>query len=126
MRLSSFLPLGTPRSDSLCRLPKRLQRPLELEAVFQQRQIHMERLGANGLDLRDDGRERGARQRRTRRGLEILARVGLDDGWNARGSRDASKIGACGRSRGKAADREQAFIVEDEMEQVAGLVACQG
>ena len=37
--------------------PQRFQRSLELEAVLQQRQIHVERLRSHRLDLRDDRRQ---------------------------------------------------------------------
>src|SRR5579862_8499758 len=60
---SAMFPSVTPNPGSFSLvLPQRLQRPLELEAVLQQRQIHVERFRSDRLDLRNDCRQLAARQ----------------------------------------------------------------
>src|SRR6516165_4732243 len=103
------------RSARLFLLPQRLKRTLELEAVLQQRQIHVERLGANRLDLADDSRQRLACQCVCNSLFELLGIVRIRDMRNSASPRHASQIGPGRGGGGKAANREQACIVEDDM-----------
>src|SRR6516165_9107528 len=82
-------------------LPQCLQRALELETILEQRQIHVERLGSNRLDLGDDGRQRSTCQCACNRLLEPVGRVGLCDLWNSAGPRHIGQVSPVAVAVGK-------------------------
>src|SRR3989442_14085613 len=95
-----------------------LKPSLKLEAVFQQRQIHQERLRPRGLDFRDNHAQLEALARRAPGSCEIFDRA--DRGCLAVSGflGDARQIRSRSSRSRKSANRQQTLIVENDMNQI--------
>ena len=98
----------------------------ELEAVFEEADVHGEGRGADGFDLGvDDGEAAavGGGGVGLREGLDVVGAVDVLDACLAG---DAGEVGAGAGGGREAADGEQALVVEDEVGQVGRRVTGQG
>ena len=93
---------------------------LELEAVLEHVQVHVEALGPDRLDLGDQAGQLGAADRRRRRLPERL-QVGDGAGVGDPGRPgDAGQVGAGGGGGREPAHAEQALVVEHDVGEVRG------
>ena len=98
----------------------------KLETVFEEAEIGDEGFGTGGFDFGDDGLQAFAADCAVNHGSEFIDSA---DGASLRdtsGASDAFEIRASARGSGKAADGEETFVVENDVEEVFRFVAREG
>src|SRR5215207_6538136 len=100
------------------RLRARSQGACELEAVLQQPQVHVERGRGYGVDFRDDAGEVVTLDGGRDRLAQLVERTNGDGGGVAGGPGDGGEVGAARGRRRRASGREEALVIEDDVDQV--------
>src|SRR5246127_318253 len=102
---------------------QRLNMPTELKPILQQRQVGDVGGRTLGLDLGDDGCQFAAIHGVAYGGFETLYTTYCEySGYSGR-TRDPLQVRTCRGRRWKTADREQTFVIENNVDQFSGAIA---